>query len=170
MTIDEAIEHAEWCAENSCGECAEEHAQFADWLRELRRARMEIDLLKTLRDGFKADAQAYKSENDRLAEGYGSMSREHSQTLAELSDAYDRVDELRDENAKLRSERDYWRVEQVHAYSNWEDTHKYAAKLKAENDKLRELAREMYEDAIMEYPNHFDKTYLSRFVELGIEV
>ena len=31
-------------------------------------------------------------------------------------------------------------------------------------------AREMYEDAIMEYPNHFDKTYLSRFVELGIEV
>lgn len=33
---------------------------------------------------------------------YDSMSREHSKTLVELGDAYDRVDELWDENAKLR--------------------------------------------------------------------
>ena len=67
MTIDEAIEHAE---ERACGNdrCAKDHAQLADWLRELRRARMEIDLLKTLRDGFKADAQKYKDENDKLRE------------------------------------------------------------------------------------------------------
>lgn len=102
MTLDEAITHAEWCADNSCGECADDHRQLAEWLRELRRARTEIDLLKTLRDGFKAD-----------------------------------VKKLKDENAKLRSERDHWRVEQVHAYGNWEDVHKYAAKLKAENDELR---------------------------------
>ena len=67
MTIDEAIEHAE---ERACGndQCAKDHTQLADWLRELRRARMEIDLLKTLRDGFKADAQKYKAENAELRE------------------------------------------------------------------------------------------------------
>ena len=67
MTIDEAIEHAE---EISCGndQCAKDHAQLADWLRELRRARMEIDLLKTLRDGFRADAQKHKAENAKLRE------------------------------------------------------------------------------------------------------
>jgi len=67
MTLDEAIEHAE---ERACGndQCAKDHAQLADWLRELRRARMEIDLLKTLRDGFRADAQKYKAENEKLRE------------------------------------------------------------------------------------------------------
>lgn len=29
---------------------------------------MDLDLLKTLRDGFKADAQKYKAENTRLRE------------------------------------------------------------------------------------------------------
>lgn len=58
MTIDEAIERAE----------ERGHAQLADWLRELRLARMETDLLKTLRDGFKADAQKYKAENAKLRE------------------------------------------------------------------------------------------------------
>jgi chromosome segregation ATPase len=140
MTLDEAIEHAEWCAENSCGECADDHAQLADWLRELRRARMEIDLLKTLRDGFKADAQKYKAEN-----------------------------------AKLRSERDHWHVEQVHAYGNWEDTHKYAAKLKAENDELRELCRDMFTTIswcnLDCYPSDNKKReYVDRLRELGIEV
>lgn len=68
MTLDEAIAHAEWCAKESCGECSEEHWQLADWLRELRRARMELDLLRTLREEFRADAQRYKAENDRLRE------------------------------------------------------------------------------------------------------
>lgn len=48
MTIDKAIAHAEWCAENSEGECSDEHRQLAEWLHELRRARMEIDLLREL--------------------------------------------------------------------------------------------------------------------------
>ena len=68
MTLDEAIEHAEWCAGEAWGECAEEHEQLAEWLRELKRARMQIDLLKILRDGFKADAQKYKDENARMRE------------------------------------------------------------------------------------------------------
>lgn len=35
MTIDEAIAHAEWAANNCEGECSEEHRQLAEWLREL---------------------------------------------------------------------------------------------------------------------------------------
>lgn len=35
MTIDEAIEHFVWCTEHSCGECADEHRQLAEWLKEL---------------------------------------------------------------------------------------------------------------------------------------
>lgn len=56
MTLDEAIGNPK------------EDYQIQVWLRELRRARMEIDLLKTLRDGFKADAQKYKAENAKLRE------------------------------------------------------------------------------------------------------
>ena len=69
MTLDEAIEHAE---KRACGndQCAKDHVQLADWLRELRRARMEIDLLKMSRDGFRADAQKYKAENAKLRERY----------------------------------------------------------------------------------------------------
>ena len=76
MTLKEAIEHAE---ERACGndQCAKDHAQLSDWLRELRRARMEIDLLKTLRDGFKADAQKHKAENEKL--------REFAQAMAEVA-------------------------------------------------------------------------------------
>lgn len=50
------------------------------------------------------------------------------------------IETLETENAKLREERDHWHVEQVHAYGNWEDAHKRAAELQAENTKLRELA------------------------------
>ena len=77
MTIDEAIEHTE---ERACGndQCAKDHAQLADWLRELRRARMEIDLLKTLRDGFKADAQKYKAENAKLRNAMYTKAGKHA--------------------------------------------------------------------------------------------
>lgn len=46
MTIDEAIEHAEWCVENSCGECADDHRQLAEWLRELKELRQQNEKLK----------------------------------------------------------------------------------------------------------------------------
>lgn len=67
MTLDEAIEHAE---ERACGndQCAKDYAQLSDWLRELREARLTIDILKILRDGFKEDVQEYKAENDKLRE------------------------------------------------------------------------------------------------------
>lgn len=68
MTLEEAIEHAEQTAASCGGECADDHWQLAEWLRELRRARMELDLLRTLREEFRADAQRYKAENDKLRE------------------------------------------------------------------------------------------------------
>ena len=55
-------------------------------------------------------------------------------------------EELLDENAKLRKERDHWHVEQVHAYGNWEDAYKRAAELELENAKLRELFAEDNEE------------------------
>ena len=36
-TLDEAINHYEWCALESLGECSDEARQMADWLRELKR-------------------------------------------------------------------------------------------------------------------------------------
>jgi hypothetical protein len=51
------------------------------------------------------------------------------------------LDNLKDENIKLREERDHWHVEQVHAYGNWEDAYRRAAELEAENAKLRELVQ-----------------------------
>ena len=39
MTLDEAIEHCEEVAKIVCDECAEEHMQLAEWLRELKKLR-----------------------------------------------------------------------------------------------------------------------------------
>lgn len=39
MTLEEAIKHAEEVASSSCGKCAEEHKQLAEWLKELNRYR-----------------------------------------------------------------------------------------------------------------------------------
>ena len=68
------------------------------------------------------------------------MSYEDKDSLLYLADL--RIDELESENAKLRKERNHWHVEQVHAYSNWEDAYRHASELEAENAKLRELLRD----------------------------
>lgn len=75
MTIDEAIKHAEEVAEEhtkyniyggfeSCDECAEEHRQLAEWLRELKRNR---DVLQEIREEIRKDAEWW-SEHDSLRE------------------------------------------------------------------------------------------------------
>ena len=46
MTLDDAIAHAREIAAG-CGECAEEHAQLAEWLEELRGRRGECELEET---------------------------------------------------------------------------------------------------------------------------
>jgi hypothetical protein len=38
MTLDEAIKHAEEKSQG-CGQCAAEHKQLADWLKELKELR-----------------------------------------------------------------------------------------------------------------------------------
>jgi hypothetical protein len=42
--------------------------------------------------------------------------------------------------------------------------------LQAENAKLRELVQELYERAWLEYPSAFERAFLGRIRELGIEV
>lgn len=46
MTLDDAIVHADWVADNCEGECSEDHMQLAEWLRELKRLRTENDKLR----------------------------------------------------------------------------------------------------------------------------
>lgn len=65
MTLDEAIKHCEEVAEDNesdsrlytdldpykaseCAECANEHRQLAEWLRELQRYRFEISECKAI--------------------------------------------------------------------------------------------------------------------------
>ena len=47
MTIDEAIAHAEEVATTTkCKECAEEHRQLAEWLKELKEKKQAIEDIK----------------------------------------------------------------------------------------------------------------------------
>lgn len=39
MTLDEAIAHCEEVAKSLCGECAKQHKQLAEWLKELKELR-----------------------------------------------------------------------------------------------------------------------------------
>lgn len=45
MTLDEAIEHAKWCANESTGECSKEHRQLTEWLEELKLLRVKCATL-----------------------------------------------------------------------------------------------------------------------------
>lgn len=47
MTLDEAIKHAEERASLSCDECAEQHRQLAEWLKELKQYREYFKPLET---------------------------------------------------------------------------------------------------------------------------
>lgn len=50
MTLSEAIEHAEWAANNCEGECADEHRQLAEWLMDLRKRQLVDDALEDERN------------------------------------------------------------------------------------------------------------------------
>lgn len=39
MTLDEAIEHEQLVADTNCDQCAEDHRQLAEWLKELKKLR-----------------------------------------------------------------------------------------------------------------------------------
>lgn len=73
------------------------------------------------------------------------------------------VEVLEAENAKLREERNHWHVEQVHAYSNWEDAHKRATELGLENAKLRELVQYTCDEC------YGDEWFVEKAAALGIE-
>jgi len=85
MTLDEAIEHAEWCARESHGECAEEHRQLAEWLSELKRL---------------------KAQNKWLRRWYTALMESHQKAFAEscktATNNLLKICKLNDENAKLR--------------------------------------------------------------------
>ena len=47
LTLDEAIKHAEERASLSCDECAKQHRQLAEWLKELKQYREYLKPLET---------------------------------------------------------------------------------------------------------------------------
>ena len=93
MTLDEAIEHAEWCARESQGECSGEHRQLAEWLSELKRL---------------------KAQNKWLRKEYTSLrksrDREFAMSCEAATNSMGQIGTLRDKNAELRElVRDMWR-------------------------------------------------------------
>ena len=95
-----------------------------------------VDLALGNMRAFNADNDRLRKENAKLRDGYGSMSREHSQTVVELSDALFECDRLKAENAKLR--------ERVKAFLGQRDERLAAAETRC--NELRELLREMLMD------------------------
>lgn len=73
MTLDEAIEHAEWAAQNCEGECSDEHRQLAEWLRELGDEQRKVLILMT-------EANALRAENAKLRELCADMWRDIPKT------------------------------------------------------------------------------------------
>lgn len=43
MTLDEAIQHAQEVADFGCDQCSKDHQQLADWLRELKELRKDVN-------------------------------------------------------------------------------------------------------------------------------
>lgn len=93
-----------------------------------------------------------------LQNGYGSMSREHTQTIIELSNAYDQIDRLKKANDELRHQRNLLSHEKAIAKGNCEDSYKLAV-------RLQELALELYEEC-----DECDRwKYRDRMHKLGID-
>lgn len=71
MTLDEAIFHAEEIANKGCDQCAKDHKQLAEWLKELKRLRgiekkeplgRRLCSIYAIKDG---DILYYNNDNDR---------------------------------------------------------------------------------------------------------
>lgn len=138
MTIDEAIEHAKKVA-RTCydGQCATDHMQLAEWLRQARGA-------------------------DKAARWYTAKIRElenRSKALETL------IGEKEAENAKLReaSERDADVMEALNL--SLEES-------QAENERLRELVRDIWHEGAFEAGACYEKAaerLEEKTRELGIE-
>ena len=75
------------------------------------------------------------------------------------------------ENAKLREERNHWHVEQVHAYSNWENAYRRVSELESENAELRELCSELLRMAESNDPDflHWPEIH-DELRKVGVEI
>lgn len=161
MTIDEAIAHAEWCAENSCGECAEDHRQLAEWLRRLQALRAAVSGLERMRDQLMAEVHGLRSERARYEDLARILDREWNievewDGLRKIW--YVGMTEL---GVRLRDEREAARFAYIDTISELED----------QNAKLCELILDMVVDEARGHND--DNTYYEHVrlaKELGIEV
>lgn len=87
MTLDEAIEHAERCADNLCGECAEEHRQLAGWLRELVTLKAENGRLLSENAELKRKLVVLKAHGVEIADAAGGGHEVYNELQRELDAA-----------------------------------------------------------------------------------
>lgn len=171
MTIDEAIEHAEHVAASCDGECAEEHRQLAEWLRELVKARHNILILM-------AEVHTLRDERARYENLAGILEREWG-----IEVEWDGVRRLwyvglNDRGVMERDKRETENAELRYKAHILEGGNRELKVLydsvKANNDRLRELITGVHEALCADRVGIFHRLILAGMEddmrELGIEV
>ena len=175
MTLDEAIEHAEWVAENThfehgderCNECSEEHRQLARWLRELRSLRAHLDTVESQCDELGDENAKLRGSVAMLSESRDNMLEEHRWLERENARLQESLIESRQANEHLNRENRRCRDILVARHQRagealFNAAHDYA--------KLSLLVSDMYLELLNAYDLKELEEYTERIRELGIEV
>ena len=93
MTLNEAIEHAEEVA-HTCddSQCAADHIQLAEWLRELKRLKVQNKWLR----------KEYTSLRKTREREFAASCEAATNSMGQIGTLRDKNAELREENEKLR--------------------------------------------------------------------
>ena len=75
MTLDEAIKHSQFVADTNCDQCAEDHRQLAEWLKELKELRKHgwhpaSELPPVGENGNSTDLIAIDEDNEPIKVSY----------------------------------------------------------------------------------------------------
>lgn len=87
-------------------------------------------------------------------------------TAKEVKEVEDHIDQLEDENAKLRAERDEWH----RVAESKQDIIDHMRDARAENDKLRKLLSSYWKAVHCLATPNVPRDYLAEMREMGIEV
>lgn len=184
ISIDEYIEYLEQCADITKGSdegdrLSRQLTQLAVWLKELKSQRWLLKDIQDTCEHLYLENIRYRSCLTDDAENARMILEEMSELKADNAELTKRNEELQADVIRLfLNEAGRW-IECMQREMEKEpcglDIEHDAmqpelVRLTDENAKLRELVRELYEDAFSEYPSYFDKTYLSRLAELGVQV
>ena len=97
MTLSEAIEHAEQVAQGCEGECADDHRQLAEWLRELVALRAENERLARMLAQYGLFSEVVGDPAHEFAilrRDLHALERENIKLRALMHDTYDCICEM----------------------------------------------------------------------------